>query len=257
MGIRYDFLSRIKDEGRLAFLFNKIIKRLNITRIMSAPKTFEDLEKEYVAKMFYSTCLWEMYLQGVIDKLKSWMQTLEEYETEFSSSWKYYAASRRLSSIKEYGGDEGDYNEDGTIRVSGISNKELESYSVLGVLVFEDWRDIVQETELKDLAGLIAALQTDANFSLLDALKDCTEIDLPTYKQDKNGNMVQMTFAELALQKTIKGNSADDLSSVLLYACNEIQSIIRSIRNLDKCKDNRQELIDIKKRAENLYNFKI
>lgn len=255
MGIRYDFLSKINDEGRLAFLFNKIIEHLNITRIISAPQTFSGLNERHGCDLFYSTCLWEMYLHGVVSRLKSWIESLEEYETEYSSSWKYYAASRRLDFIKKYGGEEEDYNEDGSIRTIGVSDKELESYSILSVLVFNDWRDIVQETSPTDLSGLIAALQTDASFSTSDIVKEGLGIDLPFYKIDENGDMVKATFADNVLQKAVKGNTADYLSSALLYICNEMQSIIQSIRSMDKAKDNKEELFEIKKRIESLYNF--
>lgn len=49
---------------------------------------------------------------------------------------------------------------------------------------------------------------------------------------------------------------ADYLSSALLYIINEMQSIIQSIRSMDKAKDNKEELFEVRIRIEKLYNFK-
>lgn len=244
----YELFSRIKDDSRLANLFNQVLHKLDIVRMMSAPSTFEKKEEdEYVAKMFYESCLWEMYLHGVIDKLNFWKNLLNEYETEFGSNWKYYASSKRLESIKEYGGDDKDYDTEGNIRTMNLSNEDLECYSILTDLVQDDWRDIVQETKAEHLSGLCASLQTQAKISITDVLKNISGQEIPMYKEDEDGNMVKMTFADRALSKASDESRADDLSTMVLFVCHSIQLIIEKIRALDNFKDNKAELISIGK----------
>lgn len=122
----YDLFSRIKDGSRLADLFNQVMHKLDIVRIVSAPSTFEMVNKdEQCVELFYESCLWELYFHGVVDKLNRWVKVLNEYESEFGSNWKYYASSKRLESIKEYGGDDKDYDTEGNIRTLNLSNEDL------------------------------------------------------------------------------------------------------------------------------------
>lgn len=240
----YELFSRIKDDSRLADLFNQVLHELDIVRMMSAPSTFEIEKKgENCAALFYESCLWEMYLHGVIDKLNFWKNLLNEYETEFGSNWKYYASSKRLESIKEYGGDDKDYDTEGNIRTLNLSNEDLECYSILTDLVQDDWRDIVQETKAEHLSGLCASLQTQAKISITDVLKNISGQEIPMYKEDKDGNMVKMTFADRALSKASDESRADDLSTMVLFVCNSIQYFIEKIRNLEKFCDNKEQLI--------------
>lgn len=167
----YGLLSRIDDDSLLANFFNKVLGSLNTARIISAPSTFRNKDDEnsrYCIDLFYDTCLWEMYLHQSIYKLRGWIKTLDEYLTEFGGSWKYYASSKRIESVNEYGGDDDDYNEDGSVKVMDIPNDRLEPYSVIRELVCDDWTDIVQETIPKDLERLYGCLQAEANLSIAD-----------------------------------------------------------------------------------------
>ena len=104
----YELLSRIDDDSLLANFFNKVLGNLDMERIISAPRTYrhkDDENSRYCIDLFYDTCLWEMYLHQFIYKLNGWIKTLDEYLTEFSGSWKYYASSKRIESVNEYGGD--------------------------------------------------------------------------------------------------------------------------------------------------------
>lgn len=249
----YDMFRKIEDESELATIFNIALQKLNMTRIITAPKDFTDKQS---ADIFYETCLWEMYLNAVIERLKLWIKVLDEYETEFMSSWEYYAAAKRIESINEYGGEEEDYNQDGTVKTVGISNKALKIHSVINDLVFDEIRDIVQDTEPKHLYGLVSFLEANAKFSLTDMFKSMGK-DLPAYKQDGNGNMVQVTFADRALMKASNEADADNLSEIILYTCTEMNEIIGKIRKLNKCRDNKSELMEIKQRIKNLYKFDV
>lgn len=63
------------------------------------------------------------------------------------------------------------------------------------------------------------------------------------YKEDKDGNMVKMTFADRALSKASDESRADDLSTMVLFVCNSIQYFIEKIRNFEKFCDNKEQLI--------------
>lgn len=252
----YDLFSHIKDGSRLADLFNQVMHKLDIVRIVSAPSTFEMVNKdEQCVELFYESCLWELYFHGVVDKLNRWVKVLNEYESEFGSNWKYYASSKRLESIKEYGGDDKDYDTEGNIRTLNLSNEDLECYSILTDLVQDDWRDIVQETKAEHLSGLCASLQTQAKISITDVLKNISGQEIPMYKEDEDGNMFKMTFVDRALSKASDGSRADDLSTMVLFVCHSIQFLIEKVRKLEKFCDNKEQLISVRNDVECLLNL--
>nr|DAU03325.1 MAG TPA: hypothetical protein [Caudoviricetes sp.] len=254
-GCFYDLFSHIEDNSNLANLFNKVLHELETVRIMSAPSTFEIEKKgENCAYLFYESCLWEMYMHGVIDKLNRWKDILNEYESEFGSSWQYYASAKRLESIKEYGGKGEDYDSEGNIRTVNLSDEDLKYYTVIRDLVQDDWRDIVQETKPEHLDGLCSALQTNARISVTDIFKQAFGTEIPTYKEDESGNMIPMTFSDKTLSKAADEVQAENLSTMMLYVCHCLQFIIGKIRALDRYKNNKDELLSIHKDVECLLN---
>lgn len=247
----YNLLFRIEDKSKLACLFNKVLDKLDMARIISAPKIFErDETYELDAELFYDTCLWEMYLHGVISKLNYWRSILDEYESDFQLSWKYYASSKRLESIKKYGGNDEDYDTEGNIKSLGLANKDLVCYTVIADLIQDDCIDIVQDTKPEHLDGLCSALQVHAKMSIADMFKEFFGKEIPTYKQNKNGEMEEMTFADKVLLKASNESQADSLSAVVLLTCQSIQAIIDKIRKLDKFQDNKGEISSISKDLE-------
>lgn len=239
----YDIFSYIEDNSSLALLFNEILSKLNIVRLVSAPATFELLEsQEQDLRLFHETCLWEMYMHGVVSKLNEWIEVLEEYESEFGANWEYYASSKRLESIKSYGGEESDYDGDGNIRTQNLTHEDLEHYTVVNDLVQDDRRDIVQETTPEQLSFLILVIERRAKTSFAEIFRKAFNQDLPTYKQDKDGNMVRMTFADHAMQKASDELQADDLSSAVLFVCRSIRLLVEKTRKLDPFSDNKDVL---------------
>lgn len=256
-GCFYELFSKIEDNSNLASLLNKTLHDLNIVRIMSAPTTFAiERQNERGMEIFYESCLWEMYFHGIIDKLNRWVKVLSEYESEFASNWRYYASSKRLESIKEYGGEDSDYDDEGNIRTLNLSDDDLGCYTVIGDLVQDDWRDIVQETKSEHLSGLCSALQTQAKISITDIFKQAVGKEIATYKEDEEGNMIPMTFADKVLSKASDESQADDLSNTVLYVCYCIQFIIEKIRTLDKFNDNKECLSSIYRDVECLLELK-
>lgn len=245
----YELLSRIDDDSLLANFFNKVLGNLDMARIISAPRTFrhkDDENSRYCIDLFYDTCLWEMYLHQSIYKLKGWIRTLDEYLTEFGGSWKYYASSKRIESVNEYGGDSDDYNEDGSVKVIDIPNDRLEPYSVIRELVCDDWTDIVQETSPKDLERLYGCLQAKANFSITDFIKVKMGVDIPIYQKDDNGNTVKMGFADKVLHKAAEQNNSEVMGSYVLLVCYCMHDLVSAIKSLNPFEDNVEALTSVR-----------
>lgn len=251
----YDMFARIHDNSPLAEVFNTVFTKLNTVRMIAAPRKFEGLYEESQCRfvyIFYESCLWELYLHGVIARLNEWQKALNEYFSDFEGNWKYYAAAKRIDCINMHGGEEQDYNEDGSVRTAGITDEELECYTILHDLVNDDRTDIVQETKPDELQNLGSVLETSADISITDIIKDTCGVNIPMYRKDEHGNMVQLSFAERVLLKTEGQLQAGDLSLFVVAICQTIQSLLKKIRGLNKFKDNQVELKSILKVVEHL-----
>lgn len=255
----YDIMCRVEEDCTLAIYFNKVINELDIVKILFAPKTFEDTKEENrdFAERLYQSCLWELWFYRSLSRLHEWDDTLNKYFSEYEGKWEFYACSKRLEAIKEYGGEETDYNEDGSIKTLSLTEDDLRYHTVLGEMVQDDWRDIVQETTCADLQYMISCLKTRASFSLPDAFKECFGKEIATYKQDENGNMVPMSFADKAMDKAVEQYTADGMAIGITLVCEFIQRIIRDIRAMDKFSDNRDKLIQIHKDVRNILDFNL
>ena len=255
----YDVMCNVNESCVLAVYFNKIIGELETVRIFSSPRTFEDTKKENkdYSAIFYQTVLWELWFHGVVERLNEWNEILNEYFSEYEGKWKFYACSKRLEAIKEYGGEETDYNEDGSIKTLNLTEDDLRYHTVLSEMIQDDCRDIVQETTCADLQYMIFCLKAHASFSLSDAFKECFGKEIATYKQDENGNMVPMSFADKAMDKAVEQYTADGMAIGITLVCEFIQRIIRDIRAMDKFSDNRDKLIQIHKDVRNILDFNL
>jgi len=236
--IGYDFHTPVEGDSKLSVLFNSILKRLNCIRIMSCPHTFYPGKQHEMAIMFYNVCLCELYFHGVVNKLTEWKTLSQEYQKEFGSSWKYYAASRRLELIEKYGGEDSDYNEDGSIKTE-VGEETLASYSILHDLV-HGGTDIVTDTVLFDLSTVISMIETDAKFDVIEVLSSVSGVDIPTYREDADGNIVKQTWVDNALVKAEKEDKADVMVNMLSGVVASIQCIVCKVKSMDAACDNKE-----------------
>ena len=243
----YDLFQRINDNSRIAKAFNDIFDKLDAIRICSAPSIFEQAKNGEQVSVFFETCLWETYLHSVVSKLNRWGEDLDEYFNEFEGSWKYYAASRRIESLQEGFGDDKDYNEDGSIKKDNLTDEDLTPYSIIGDLVFDDWRDIVQDTTREQLYGLCGALQLKFKVSLTDVIKSHFGTEIQLYKQDENGNMVPMSFADKVLSKVQGEVDAEGYSAIVIVVCDCMQEILSQLKSFNRAQDNKDALQSIRR----------
>ena len=146
-------IKQIESEQPLAIAFNKVISKITTLWIMTRPRIFDDTKgEEATFKMitYYQILLWEKWLHEVVQRLQEWITTIDEYFDEFNGSWEYYALSKRLDFLNEYGGDDEDYNPDGSIKTTGVTHDQLKYHTVFYDL-YHECVDIVQDTHPQDV----------------------------------------------------------------------------------------------------------
>jgi hypothetical protein len=176
--------------------------------------------------------VFEEYAHKLVAKVNDIIKTIDYYQSEFSFKWKFYASVERLDDIKNGLGEESDYNEDGTIITVGISDERLIQYSVLDRLYDDSGNDIVQSTCPNDLTCITAIMATCSSMTPTDMFRDATGKSILPYKQDENGNIVQMTDEDVELSKPKEMANADINPDMLIGLCGAVQFMFSKIKTL-------------------------
>lgn len=251
-------MKRVEDTCYLAKLFNIVIKKVNIVRLASTPELaftddeLSDEEKLMNHTMFYESCIWELYMHGVMDKLESWKNLLHDYLNEYQGSWKYYASSRRMQSLRENGAEQADFDDDGKIRTEGLSNEELEYYTLKEQMIGDDVdvHDVAVKAYPSDLKHLYTSFTINSKIDISELIRVFTGKNPPLYTEDGNGNMVEMTFAQRMQQKALVDVAADEILKMIVGAAYEFRSMVDFLKGLDAFQDNRDELASFRNRID-------
>lgn len=253
------FFEKIDHFSYLAIFFNEIFRQLRLVRKISSPTTFKDIknlkdESDGLKDKFFHTCLFELYAHAVIRKLEDWYRIISEYLKEYNGSWEYYARSKRLYLINEFGGGTQDYNEDGTVKTD-VDIDTIISNSIINYLVPEDWRDIVIETEPDDLNYIYTCISVNGSFTLQDMFK-AIGASLKSYRVE-NGNMVENNEDDELLHKITCQDQSERYVSLLYTIVSIISRIVIEIKTLPKDKDNKEYFENLQMRITNIFNFDI
>ena len=247
-----ELIEPIQSDTPLAKAFNRVMAKIQLLRIMSIPRVFRDSKDEMAVfrmQNYYETVLWEKWLHGVLGRLEEWSKTIGAYFDEFNGSWEYYALSKRLDFIREFGSDvEEDYNSDGSIKTQSITREQLKYHTLFSDL-YHDSVDIVQDTEPSDLYSLMSALNANSCMSIIDVLQQLSCKGIRSYIVDKNGNIrlateddrTQMRISELA-EAIDLGQLVFAVAQLMETLTSEIESIYKSDRAFE---DNHDILKDM------------
>ena len=211
--MEYINTSNIEETCNYDKLMNRFMSSFRTMSIIMTPRTFEDLRQPSGLSMalgYFTNILCVEWLRESSKRLKKWDEIIKNYFCEFNGSWKFYATSKRLDAINEYGGDEDDYDENGEIKEDGLTDEELSPYTVLVDLYDPSFRDIIQDFEPGDIYDFISAIKADASLDIREALG---KRDIPVYSYDKEGDFRKMTSVELDLQKISKDYQKNIIST--------------------------------------------
>ena len=232
-----DYIEPIESDLPLAKAFNHVISKILLLRTMSLPRTFSDATGELAAfkmQSYYETVLWEKWLHGVFKRLGEWTNTINEYFDEYAGSWEYYALSKRLDFINEYGSDdEEDYNLDGTIKTHDLTHEQLKYHTVFSDL-YHDCIDIVQDTKPENLCSLISTLKANSQISIINILQQVSGKEIESYVLDESKNLRPATFIDKVEIKVSGMAEADDLSKLVYWIAQKVESLTAKIEAVYK-----------------------
>lgn len=251
----YEFPQKIEGSGFLVEFANIVLDKTTSIRIFTAPSTtasFKDINAGSI-ESFYQCCMLETYLHSAIEHLRKWKSDAQKYNNEFEGSWKYYAIADRLRSIKEYGGEDDDYNEDGSIREK-VSDKELKYSSLL-----ESWRgynDIFLSSKAPDFTRVSSLIQVENKLSIVDFFRDQGK-ELTSYKKDVHGNMVAMDWADEQMSNARKEFVADGMVDFLTLFVKNCRIIIDQVEKLPYNKDHKDFFGSLPNKIDAIFELKL
>ena len=249
-------LQHIEGEQPLVIVFNKVISKITTLWIMTRPRIFDDTKGEEAAfKMitYYQILLWEKWMHEVVQRLQEWTTTIDEYFDEFNGSWEYYALSKRLDFLNEFGGDDDDYNADGSIKTTDITREQLKYHTVFSDL-YHDCVDIVQDTKPTDLYPLINAIEANSRVSIIDILQKVSGKEITAYTMGDDGHLRPVTFVDRELHKVSEMVEAHDYGLVIYITALLMEQLTKGIETIAKSNtaflDNHELLRAIQSDAE-------
>lgn len=254
--LKFERMERIEDECKLAEFFNLVMDHLERSRWFTAPIDFHtEIQKTgEPQRVFYESCLWELYLHNVVLKLKDWKEAVNEYLNEYKGSWEYYAHAKRLSNIKEYGGEDSDYDRNGEIRTQGLTKEDLMPYSLSSWLE-DSSRNAATSAYPKHLEPMFLFIASSVRHDPLEILQKVSGKKLKQYKQDENGNMVEVSFPEMVQRKAMNEVNADAMVKVLVAVAFEFRSLVNFRNNMPDFEDYKEELTEFVNRIDKLMNM--
>jgi len=224
---------KIEGDSNLVKLLNAVIKELNfhfatLTPLLNTYSIYYDEwfeNREKMAANYYELVLALNYFHEMVEKLAKWRTKAVEYNTEYNGSWSYYARCKRIDSIKEFGGDEDDYNDDGTIKTK-VPMKMLQYYTLIYELSGDNRLSIFQTTAAHHLNLVYVLLLNKSHFSLEKILGT----DLPMQSQMPDGTYQEISWADKRLNEAKEQHVSDNLADFLHSAVKETFDLVLDVR---------------------------
>ena len=261
---RYLFFNKIENETPLAQLLNAVMEKAELVRHIVAPSSttvvagiFDGFERQTAqresANMFYKLCFTEVYFHQIIRNLLDWNFAAEKYNVEFACSWKYYAISRHMELVTEYGGEDEDYNEDGSVKTD-LDNKAMKSCTIVGEMI--DHNDIYLTTGKHCLHDIYNILLKDSEFSLQKIFNQLGS-PLKTYRQGENGEMIENSWADEQLMGAKQQHVCDSLVDMMYSAQHAVVDLVKDVKKLKPFTDNRPFFQKLPGRIEAILQLQI
>lgn len=258
--MRYTFFKKLEGNAPLVVFFNQVMKELDAMRVMLAPaRTFSRNYKSVpygypssTAFAFYEFCLLEEYFKSVIDHLAKWSSYAEQYNGEFAGRWRYYAASDRLESINEYGGEDDDYDDDGNVLLD-VTDSKLKSYSLVNQM--RDYNDIFLTSKPSDWLLIYNALHVQSEMSIFKIFE---HMGTPIHSHRmENGEMVQNTWADERLHEAVTQSNCDMLAAVLFSVATAVSLLAKRVNKLKPNSDNKKFFSGLPGQIDDILNLRI
>ena len=255
---KYRFFTKVDASTPLGKMFNKVLSVLEIPRGISAPETTTEdgWNNTAQALMFYELCLMEQYLHSIIHNLTEWQMLTKKYAGEFHYSWKYFALSNRMDLIKEYGGEDYDYNKDGSIRTD-FSDEELVNDTIVAELNDTHSKSIFHSTTPMNCLTMCNMIVYLGANCIIDFLKKTSEKPIKTYRKGDDDELIENDWIDEAMHKAAKELEHEDLATIFWSALLAVYALVLQVKDLPKTEDNKDFFMSLPKKIDRIFQLSI
>lgn len=254
-------MKTIEGEDNFSKLCNKYMGLLSDVEIVFSPHYFS--MKEYqVEKVFepktisraeeltFQLTILSNSLRSIRDCIIGATDVINEYIEEYNADWRHYSSVNRVATIQEYGGEDEDYNSDGSIKFRDDS-ESLKSYTIHAELS----RFI--ESNSNQTRGEYVGTSHPSHFyelSMLAANKHEYSVmaffrekgnEIPEYKFE-DGKMIPVSTIERIEKEgyqDLLNHRTVEIFNYMLLECQEISAFFQTIDPYSDSKDQYTELL--------------
>jgi hypothetical protein len=268
--MRHQTLELIEAQDPLAKLFNQYMNKLSTMDMTSYPMDSmrelfnekpEDKYYQYRRETLYEITCMGNALHAIHRLVNIGLKDLSEYETDFNFDWKHYATVKRSECIQEYGGDDCDYNEDGSIKFKE-DNKSLKGHTMKSSLngLFQtknnDMRgERIGSSHPFDFMRFTTVVRTNTQYSLFKAFQAVNGKELNVFREGPDGEMRVLNMAERVeseMNEDIKNGLIADTFEAVLLDGEKAAKVFNSIKQFQNEEVKYRQLQFLLKRMLNL-----
>lgn len=262
---------KIEDSSMLATFLNIYLRKLYKSIIVNKPKTFTEFrerkewckdDKETYGDLCQQILLFAEYSHKVVKHLRHIISVIDEYQTEYESNWKYYATAKRLKRLKkelklgrflsdDYEGDI--LHDDGRVKMGNVPDDVLEDYSIIYEICCNNSRtDIINDTMPNDIPKMRILAKYRRKIFDKEIEKNNTKVVYVKEQVFENGKYRDKTIDEQCLEHASYEADVAEVEAMLKLCCFSVKYLLYKAKQLNKQKDNKNELEEIKQMAKSI-----
>ncbi len=262
---------RIEGEDNLSELFNKYQNLLFDIEITFSPwrfsmreyernKIFEAAVIRRSEEFTFKLIILTNSLKSIRNNIISASGLIQKYLNEYNGDWQYFASLNRVELIREFGGEDEDFNPDGSI-VFKQEEESLKDYTVYHELTRyiehsgnSDRGEFIGTSGPGDFEDLSKIAANKNDFNILSFFRQQGK-DIPMYVKGEDGEMKPLSTIE-RLEKEgfedLQNAGIVELFNLVLLDCEELSKFFQTINPLSNSKEQYTELLNRLQRILNL-----
>ncbi len=264
-------LERIESDTKLAQLFNAYMSENFTIQMMFDPfrysmaeynreRVFEEKQIQFAEEIAFQYHILTNSLHSIHNNVLEAVKAINKYQNEFGSDWKYFASTKRIEDINEYGGMDSDFNEKGEVifRDDNESLKYSTIHHELGLRIEYEETDsrgeFIGTSDPSDFERFSNIIKNSNDFDPLSFFREQGK-EIPVYTQGEDGEMKPLSTIdriEMEMNEDIINGRIVELFNLVLLDCQGVSKYFQSINPFSDSKEQYAELLN---RLETILNL--
>lgn len=244
------------EDNNLSRLFKVALKSLRMPKAMHGPNSFDLLKeidtKALPAHEFYQICLFEIYAVSLIGTLRIWKNYLIDYREKYNYSWEHYATEKRYNAIKEFGGEDGDYDENGNI-APVKNNEELRDCTIVRDIT--GFNNACYHMELSDICLILSYIANGERLDIFNLLESFTGKPIQKIRVNTDGSSEPISKLDSQIESIENESKYVSAFETIRKLIPHFKSIYKDLCSQDPFKDNKSYFENLESMVDDIHNL--